>query len=419
MPKEPALDVYDDARLWNERGQFWAAQYDKTAPKASRKASSPVVVSGNGVALRVRNGALEITHGRSCASQEPIKQIIHSGKFRRPNAIILVHCSGFLTIEAMEWIAQHDIPLMTMDWGMKRTAVLTSDCNVKNALTYNEELVREQRAIAADRDRSLAISKVLIAEKIRQQGIALKKVENWFLLLRTPSVDISVMKQLTKSQAALEACLSTVANARSLDEQNGIEGKAAYAYFTAWQSIPLHWSGTARKPIPDDWYYVGRRRSLAPMTKTAVTRKANRHATHPLQAMINYGYAILQARLKFVILCAGLNPEIGIGLHGHGSNKEVRRPALIMDLIEPFRGIVDAAVLLFALGKTFRPQDFAILSGVMDVPDGAVRLHPQLARNVVKTVDEAIAPKTAELTKQLSSLPAIADGNQHLLSAPS
>jgi hypothetical protein len=71
------------------------------------------------------------------------------------------------------------------------------------------------------------------------------------------------------------------------------------------------------------------------------------------------------------------------------------------------------------LGKTFRPQDFAILSGVMDVPDGAVRLHPQLARNVVKTVDEAIAPKTAELTKQLSSLPAIADGNQHLLSAPS
>lgn len=91
--------------------------------------------------------------------------------------------------------------------------------------------------------------------------------------------------------------------------------------------------------------------------------------------MINYGYAVLQARLKFAILCAGLNPDIGIGLHGHGSHKEFPKPALIMDLTEPFRGIIDAAVLLFALGRTFRPQDFAILSGVMDVPDGAVRLH--------------------------------------------
>jgi hypothetical protein len=53
----------------------------------------------------------------------------------------------------------------------------------------------------------------------------------------------------------------------------------------------------------------------------------------------------------------------------------------------------------------------------MDVPDGAVRLHPQLARNVVKTVDEAIAPKIAELTKVLSCLPTIAHGTQSLLSA--
>jgi CRISPR/Cas system-associated endonuclease Cas1 len=117
--------------------------------------------------------------------------------------------------------------------------------------------------------------------------------------------------------------------------------------------------------------------------------------------------------LKFAVLCAGLNPEIGIGLHGHGSHKEFPKPALIMDLTEPFRGIIDAAVLLFALGKTFRPQDFGVLSGVMDVPDG--RLRPQLARNVVKIVDDAIAPQAVELTKALSGLSALSAGDRSLL----
>jgi CRISPR/Cas system-associated endonuclease Cas1 len=189
MPKETAVGVYEDARIWNERGQFWSTQYDESTAKAPRKATSPVVVAGNGISLRVRNGALEITHGRSCASKEPAKQIIHPGKFRRPTAVILVHCSEFLTIEAIEWLAEHDIPLITMDWGMNRTAVLASNCNVKDALTYNQELAQEQRAIAADKERSLRISKILIAEKIRQQGVALKKIENWFL--RAPLASIS------------------------------------------------------------------------------------------------------------------------------------------------------------------------------------------------------------------------------------
>jgi hypothetical protein len=41
----------------------------------------------------------------------------------------------------------------------------------------------------------------------------------------------------------------------------GIEGRAAYSYFTAWQSLPLKWKGLGRRPIPDDWHQVGPRRS--------------------------------------------------------------------------------------------------------------------------------------------------------------
>jgi hypothetical protein len=72
--------------------------------------------------------------------------------------------------------------------------------------------------------------------------------------------------------------------------------------------------------------------------------------------------------------------------------------------MEPLRPVVDRAVLLFALDKTFRPQDFAILTGIKDVPDGAVRLHPQLARNVVKSVDAAIAPAAGDYGSTLTAI---------------
>jgi CRISP-associated protein Cas1 len=416
MPAKKPVDVYEDARIWNERGLFWETELDV---KSNRHRQTTVVVAGNGIALRVRNGALEITHGRSCASQAPVKQVIHPGKFRRPNAIILLHCSGFLTIEAFEWLAQQDVPLITMDWKLDRTAVLTADCNVRNAI-YNEPLVREQYAIAANTGRSLAITRMLIADKIRHSIGTLKAIENWALLPRTPNLPMPSMQRLTRSQDRLEECLCDVPHVTTLDDQYGIEGKAAFAYFAAWRGLPLQWSGIGRRPIPAEWHWIGQRKSLAAPTKlTSVRNRGNRHATHPMNAMQNYAYAVLQARIKLGIVSAGLDPNVGI-MHGAQPDKSASPLPLIFDLMEPLRPIVDRTVLLFALDNTFRPQDFAILSGIKDVPDGAVRLHPQLARHVVRLVDEAIAPAAAKAgAAELSELPRLVTGVRNVFLAGS
>lgn len=53
---------------------------------------------------------------------------------------------------------------------------------------------------------------------------------------------------------------------------------------------PLGWLGTGRHPIPDDWRYVGSR--AWPLSGT------NRKATHPVNAMLNFGYALLEARIR-------------------------------------------------------------------------------------------------------------------------
>jgi CRISPR-associated endonuclease Cas1 len=147
----------------------------------------------------------------------------------------------------------------------------------------------------------------------------------------------------------------------------GVEGRSAQAYFSAWQSIPIQWKGLTRRAIPDDWHRVGQRQSL----NGTRTKGRNRHASHPVNAMLNYAYAILESQVRMQIVADGLDPTIG---YLHTSTLE--RQALVLDLMEPKRRLVDRKVLAFVQEHTFHPADFAIRS------DGVCRLNPVLAKRI-------------------------------------
>jgi len=139
------------------------------------------------------------------------------------------------------------------------------------------------------------------------------------------------------------------------------EAQAAKAYFTAWRAIPLQWKGTGRHPIPPAWRQMGPR--LSSITGTA------RQATHPANALLNYAYGVLESQVRRAIVTAGLDPTLGV-LHASHPG----RSALVYDLMEPLRPQVDRLVLTFLTEHVFHPKDF------IRQPDGACRLHPQLAR---------------------------------------
>lgn len=71
----------------------------------------------------------------------------------------------------------------------------------------------------------------------------------------------------------------------SIDDLRLLEAWAAISYFASWRSIRLRWKGTGKKPIPPEWRRVGMRQD--------VLRRSNRHARHPVNALLNYGYAVL------------------------------------------------------------------------------------------------------------------------------
>jgi CRISPR-associated endonuclease Cas1 len=97
----------------------------------------------------------------------------------------------------------------------------------------------------------------------------------------------------------------------------------------------------------------------------------NRHATHPVNAMLNYAYAVLESQIRIATIAQGLDPTIGY-LHSCRPG----RAALVYDLMEPLRPQVDHLVLSFVRSRTLSPSDFVLGT------NGVCRLHPQLAREV-------------------------------------
>ena len=127
-----------------------------------------------------------------------------------------------------------------------------------------------------------------------------------------------------------------------------------------------------RDVIPADWYRIGGRRSAI--------SKSNRNARHPVNAMLNYAYAILHAQVKIQIVTEGLDPTIGLS-HSVGKNRD----ALVLDRMEPLRPVVDRAVIGMIIEDKLLPGDFTITS------EGLCRLNPQMAKGLISDTIKALS----------------------------
>ena len=102
-------------------------------------------------------------------------------------------------------------------------------------------------------------------------------------------------------------------------------------------------------------------------------KNSNQYARHPVNAMLNYAYTMLENQVRTALLAKGFDLTVGF-LHAY----EPHRPNLVFDMMEPLRPLMDRAILKFVQETTFSPGDFILNS------KGVCRLHPQLAANVVR-----------------------------------
>jgi len=337
---------------WAERSEYWR-NYRPVIRGAPKKYHyrEPLILCGHGVKLRVDRGTLLVEDGFTHFPQKIESRRYFPGDPDLPSRIVVLDSDGGISFSALKWLSDQEIAFVQLNWRGEALVVATPSGRLSD-----RKLLLAQLSVRNTR-KAFDISRWLIQEKIAASIETIEEVVPVSLVrsatLKSLNIDLEQI-----SRGSVKAHLSSLF---------GIEGRAAAAYFRSWHNLPIKWKGLGRKPIPESWKKVGAR--------TMGWRSRLQNARHPVNAMLNYAYAMLASELRIQSAAVGVDTGLGF-MHGAARSNT----PLINDLVEPLRPLADRQVLGLALSHTFTPGDFAINSW------GGCRLNPQLARVVANRI---------------------------------
>lgn len=342
------LSLADDAD-WSSRSELWKRQAGQRRPKIGRS-ETPLILTGHGVSIRVKAGTLAIRNGFTHHPQKLETYRYFKGDLELPDRIILLDCSGSISFDVLSWLSEQGVSIVRIDWRGEVICVSS-----RSGYAANPHRAQWQWETRNDPKKRMEFA----------LGNISKKIENSILTLEK-----SVRQNATWNKA-MEAAYSTLTKfeenpPETIPELRTLEANAAAAYFRAWRGIPIKWKGTSRKPIPESWNTIEQRTSPFKLA-------GSRNAGHPINAILNYAYTVLQSQIQIKAVADGYDPTVGI-MHEPRSGSA----AFIFDLMEPERPKIDRRVLEFVKANTFHPADFTIRS------DGVCRLNPEMARIIVR-----------------------------------
>jgi CRISPR-associated protein Cas1 len=193
----------------------------------------------------------------------------------------------------------------------------------------NVEVRTAQYRMSFDEAACLRFARELVAAKIANQRTILRR--NW---RGTPEERQAALDRLGAARRGADG-------ATTLATLLGIEGDAAAVYFRAFAGLI--------KP-PEDREGAG---DLAAFRFDARNR---RPPCDPVNAMLSLAYAMLTRHLTITLASVGLDPYRGF-YHA----PRYGRPALALDIMEPFRAIIADSVVLSAVNTgEVAPNDFVV-----------------------------------------------------------
>jgi CRISP-associated protein Cas1 len=343
------LGALDDHE-WAARSRHWAQRGSGPKDKRIRRQRSraPLILAGHGVSLRIEAGTLLIRNGFTHYPQKQEAYRFFKGDADLPQRIIMLDGSGSITFDVLSWLTEQKVPMVKIDWTGNAVTVVSGD-----SFAASRERVAWQTETRSDRRKRMEFCNALIAQKIegcmRTLEESLRHSHAWDRAMKRAKDDLARLSNDPPE---------------TVNELRLLEARSAVAYFRAWYATSLLWRASARHPIPDEWRTVGPR-------FTRVYATGSRNASHPVNAILNYAYAVLQSQVQIRLVAEGYDPMLGI-MHSDRDDAA----AFVFDMMEPERPKVDGAVLGFLKSEALHPADFTIRE------DGVVRLNPQLARRV-------------------------------------
>ena len=253
--------------------------------------------------------------------------------------------TGSISFEALRFLAVHDVPVTLLRWnGSVLSTILLRG-------PANGELRIGQIGADSDPTRRLGIAREFIREKVP------KTVELTEEFSRTlPVSPDPIRKEGATSMGS------------TLNDLRIYETKVAIA----------HWKEYA-KTIETLWPKSGF------ISRRSSQRSWSNDAADPTNALLNYGYSLLESACRSAIVSVGLLPEIGF-VHEVAPSKF----PLAYDLQEPFRWLVDLSVLEVVWdAKLDRRADFIVTENYH------VRLRPKAAQALMDRLSANLNRKVA------------------------
>jgi CRISPR-associated protein Cas1 len=348
---------------WGFRSRYWLHQSKPTTRRRLReRETTPLMLTGHGLSLRVDKGCLLVRDGNTHYPAERREWRFFNSALDIPPAFVVLDGSGDISMDAIDWIGRHNIPLIRLRWDGQFASIVSS-----GGQAASPDKVRWQQET---RDSSRERLKFAI-EIVRQ------KARNTLQTLDGEHLPPGPLRNWARRN--IETRLKSLEDSppRTHSSLLGTEGSIAGDYFRVWSGLSLKWKLSKRRPIPLDWHTYKVRAAL----RHGIVLKRggggyNRGATHPVNAMLNYAYTVLIAQTQCRLLLEGYDPTIGI-IHEKRALRGIN-PGLALDHMEPMRPVVDRAVLHLVNTITFSSADFSIQN------DGVCRMNPELARRVAQ-----------------------------------
>ena len=251
---------------------------------------------------------------------------------------IIINGKGAITFDAIELLSDNDVDLIAIDWKGNIKYRLSS-------MEHNNVEIRKQQYYALNDNRSGYLAKKFIESKIKNQKatlttLAKSKNQKNFLINQRDKLD-NLLKALDNIQ------IKPSKKIRS--DIFGIEGIASYEYWLGFRHI-----------ISEEYDFL---------------KRSGRGAPDPVNAMLNYSYAILASEVLKSLHTSGLDPYAGF-LH----SDRYARKSLVFDLVEEFRQqIVDKSVLKLVNRNQIEKDDFELRQGMMYI-------HESCRKLLIKTI---------------------------------
>lgn len=269
---------------------------------------NPLLVSGHGVSITVNRACLTVCNTESKNEFKP-HQIPY-------DSIIIDGHYGNISFEAIRWLMKHDILVSVLNWnGNLLSTILPKE-------PLNGELKIKQYQKYLDKEERIRIAKTAIEEKVRKSQNMLSELSAYY-----PEVNMKALQRETEFDSK-DDLLDIMMH----------EGRIASAYWSELSKI-------FNKLYPGFHFETRKNKSYS----------WNMNASDPINALLNYSYALLESIIRKHVNAIGLDPTIGF-LHELAKSKM----PLVYDIQELFRWASDLSLIQLLEDKKLKKTSFIL-----------------------------------------------------------